>query len=456
MAKEVIMPKFGFTQETAEIVRWIRREGERVDQGDPLAEVTTDKVNMEVEAPAAGVLAGVRYKEGDVVPVTEVIAYILAPGEQLPAGAAPAPSPSVESATEAGDGDQRPHRLATPVAQQVARERGVDLTMVAGSGPGGRVMRADVENYLASAGGKVRATPAARRVARTEGINLTEVAGSGPHGRVQAEDVLRHLASKAGPQPPPPTIQPVGAPASGQPQVLPLSPTRRTIAERMQRSFQEAPHIYLETDVDASALEELHRRANARLAESASPTMKEAEQPLRPRVSITALLVRAAAWTLTRHPLLNSRLDGANLLLLPEINISVAVATDHGLIAPVVRQADRKSVSQISAELADLAERARQSRLLPDDVAGGTFTISNLGMFGVDRFTAIINPPQVAILAVGRIHRQFVPDEQDQPVLRPILPLTLGADHRVVDGADAARFLADLRECLEHPEIMVI
>lgn len=456
MAKEVIMPKFGFTQETAEIVRWIRREGERVDQGDPLAEVTTDKVNMEVEAPAAGVLAGVRYKEGDVVPVTEVIAYILAPGEQLPAESAPAPSPSVESISKAGDGYQHLQRPATPVAQQVAREKGVDLTMVTGSGPGGRVTRADVEAYLAGAGGKVRATPAARRVARAEGINLTAVAGSGPHGRVQAEDVLRYLAGRAGPQPAPAIPQPEGVPANGQPQILQLSPIRRTIAERMQRSFQEVPHIYLEIDVDASALEELHRRANARLAESASPAMNEAEQPLRPRVSITALLVRAAAWTLARHPLLNSRLDGDHLLLLPEINISIAVATDHGLIAPVIRQADRKSVSQISAEIADLAERARQSRLLPDDVAGGTFTISNLGMFGVDRFTAIINPPQAAILAAGRIRRQFVPDEQGQPVLRPILSLILGSDHRVVDGADAAHFLKDLRECLEHPEIMVL
>jgi len=462
MAKPQIMPKFGFTQETAEIVRWLKGEGDQVDQGDPIAEVTTDKVNMEVEATASGILAGLRYKEGDIVPVTEVIAYILEPGESLPGNgqeaarpAAEAPAPPAEAAPQPAEAPAREeHVRVTPVAEQYAREKGVDLSKVTGTGPGGRVTRADIDRYLEIAEpevpGKVRATPAARRIAREQGVDLVEVRGSGPLGRVQGWDVQEFAAR---PQPaavqPEPVPQPAAAPApapvpAGEEQVIPLNNVRRLIADRLQRSFQEAPHVYFDADVDTTRLEALRKRANEKLAEG------------QPGISLTVLLVKAVAWALIRHPLINSRLEEDGIHLLPEINVGVAVAAESGLIVPVLRQANLKPVTQLAAEMKDLVDRARANRLRPDDVSGGTFTVSNLGMFGVDRFTAIINPPQTAILAVGRTRKMFVPDENDQPVLKPVMTVTLGADHRVVDGAVAARFLADVREALEHPEMMVI
>ncbi|HZW04780.1 MAG TPA: dihydrolipoamide acetyltransferase family protein [Anaerolineaceae bacterium] len=443
MAKALIMPKFGFTQESAEIVRWLKHDGEPVEAGDPIAEVTTDIVNMEVEATAAGILAGLRYQEGDTVPVTEVIAYILEPGEALPAeGGDGAPGEIPAAAPEAPAAPGEPARSITPLARQVARAQGVDWSQVAGSGPGGRVMRRDLDAYLAARAepaGKLRASPNARRLAAAQGVDLAAVAGSGPRGRVQGWDV-----EQAAVQIEPQAAAPVEAPAAGGEQVVALNSVRRLIAERMQRSSQEAPHVYFDAEIDATRLEGLRQRINARLG---------AEQPA---VSLTALLVKAISWALGRHPFLNSRWMDDGIHLLADIHVGVAVAAESGLIVPVLRHADRKGVAQLSAEMNELVGRARESKLRPDDVSGGTFTLTNLGMFGVDRFTAIINPPQTAILAVGRVRKVFVPDENDQPVLRPVMTVTLGADHRVVDGAVAARFLADVREALEHPEMMVL
>jgi pyruvate dehydrogenase E2 component (dihydrolipoamide acetyltransferase) len=223
---------------------------------------------------------------------------------------------------------------------------------------------------------------------------------------------------------------------------------RRTIAERLQKSAQEAPHITFDINVDVSAAEALRTRANARL------------RPGQARVSLTAVLAKALAWALERNPLLNAWLvstsQGQEIHVLEQVNLGIAVALDAGLIVPVVPNASSKGILQLSDEINDRAERARSSKLRPEDVAEGTFTLSNLGMFGIDRFSAIINPPQVAILAVSRTSKQIVPDENDQPVVRPMMTLTLSADHRAVDGAGAARFMADLREALEQPESMTL
>jgi pyruvate dehydrogenase E2 component (dihydrolipoamide acetyltransferase) len=219
---------------------------------------------------------------------------------------------------------------------------------------------------------------------------------------------------------------------------------RKTIAGRMQQSWQQAPHITFDADIDVTALEDLRRRANANLPQG------------QPRVSLTALIVKACAWALQRHPRMNARLEGENILLLSEINIGVAVALEDGLIVPVVRQVDQKGARAIAADIAAAAARARTGKLRAEDMVPAGFTISNLGMFGVDRFTAIINPPEAGILAVGRARRQFVPDEHDQPVLRPIMSITLSADHRMVDGAIAARFLDDLRTALERPDTILL
>jgi pyruvate dehydrogenase E2 component (dihydrolipoamide acetyltransferase) len=219
-------------------------------------------------------------------------------------------------------------------------------------------------------------------------------------------------------------------------EVVPMSSMRRTIASRLQQSYQQVPHIFFDADVDLTAIEGLRAYAG--------------------KVSITAFLTRITAWALTKHPFINSRLDGGNILLMKNINIGIAIALDDGLIVPVIRNADQKPVLQIAQEISSLTERARASQLKLEDLADGTFTISNLGMFGVDRFTAIINPPQTAILAVSRAVKKFVPDENDQPVLRPMMTVTLAVDHRVIDGALAALFLRDLRDGLERPGRIIL
>lgn len=458
MATPVIMPKFGMAQETGQIIQWFRQEGEAVTQGEPLLEVMTDKVSMEVEAPASGLLRGVSAAPDDVVPVTEIIAYIVRPGEAFTAPSRPArvlmPAPPQPIAKEAGPAP------VTPVAQRLAAEHGVDLTRIAGSGPQGRITRKDVEAYLAAsetdgrpkaeraaAEGKVRASPAARRVAREAGVPLEPIEGSGPHGRIQAADVEAFVSRPA-----------MAAPPPRRGQVIPLRGVRKIIAERMAASARTAPHITLTLHADVTEAEALRAEANRRR----SPERSEGGRAARTgsaEVSFTALLVRIVAWALAQHPWLNAALREDGIHLLPEINIGVAVALEAeggGLIVPVVRDADRKGLAQIAAEVNDLADRARAGRLTPDEVTGGTFTLSNLGMFGIETFTAIINPPETAILAVGMIIRQPVALNDDRVVVRPMIALTLSADHRVVDGALAARFLADVKAALEQPSLLLV
>ena len=474
MATPVIMPKLEMTQETATVVEWLKQEGEHIEKGEPLLVVETDKVTVDIESLASGILAGVRAAPGQVVPVTEIVAYILQPGEELDESASQRISESAsqrigKSQGQPGDVPE----LATPVARRLARAHGVDLSLVVGTGAGGRVTKTDVETAVAASSrltiapppGKVRATPAARRIAREQRVNLPAVTGSGPRGRIQAADVLALALTPSTPLRP----GPVPSPEIGRGEnVIPLQGMRRTIAERMTASYQTTPHITFTVRVDMTGFEEVRAQLNTK-----------AEATGHPRVSVTALIVKAVGWALQRHPWLNSTLRQAQgrhlrqaqgrhlrrcsgqalrdeeIHLLPEINVGVAVAVEEGLIVPVVHQADRKSIAEIGAEVNDLAARARESRLTPADVAGGTFTISNLGPFGIEQFTAIINPPQAAILAVGATRPEVVVDEDGQVVVRPVMRMTLSADHRVVDGAVAARFLADLREALEAPMLLL-
>lgn len=474
MPIEVILPKFGFTQETAEIVAWLRQEGDWVEKGDPIAEVTTDKVNMEVEAPASGVLSGLRFKPGDVVPVTEVIAYILERHEVGQAQPTQPTAASAPAAAPASKPDGQAAVKATPLAERIARAAGLDLSALEGTGPGGRITRRDVEEALGSPMGKVRAAPAARRRARELGVPLQQVVGTGPQGRIQTADVERAFAAQqqaaqAPAAPPTPAVQPAVPPPTAPPptapavqpavvpqpapaplggEVVPLVGMRRTIAQRLQRSAQEAPHIHLEVSADVTQAEALRQRANAQRREGQA------------KVSLTAVLVKACAWTLRRHPKVNawfqSDAQGERIVLLPTANVGVAVALPDGLIVPVVRNAEQKGLWQIAQEVEDLVQRARQGKLSPQDVQDGTFTVSNLGMLGISRFTAIINPPQVAILAVGAVRREVTADEQGAVVVRPTVTLTLCADHRAVDGAVGAYFLADLKRALEDPQVMLL
>jgi pyruvate dehydrogenase E2 component (dihydrolipoamide acetyltransferase) len=451
--KEVIMPKFGFTQEESEIVEWAVKEGDTVEQGDVLAVVTTDKVIMEVEAPESGVVAGLQYEAGDVVPVTKIIAYVLKPGESLPdnlrtpsqdqAAAVETISPQPEAASTISNMTILPSTL-TPVAARIAADQGLDASKITGSGPGGRITRADVERFATqtagNGNGKVRATPAAKRLARENGIELELIQGSGPNHRVQEADVSDFVGEQLS------AVKPFSETMSlsqgGTIRTIPYAGMRKTIAANMTRSAQTIPHIQLEIDVDMESAFSLHEQAKARANDR--------------KVSLTALIVKAVAWALRRNPMLNSQLGENEIFLLPDINIGVAVAIEDGLIVPVVHHADQKGILELAEDIHDMSARARQNKLRTGDLEGGTFTISNLGMFGIDRFTAIINPPQVGILAVSAAKKQFVPNELGEPILHNIMNMRLSADHRVVDGVVAARFLSDLHEGLENPEEMLL
>ena len=435
MAKEIILPKFGFTQENSEILEWLKKEGEKVEKGDPIVVVSTDKISMEVEAPETGILSGIKHKVGEIVPVTEIIAYILQPGETLPE------SDSKKQEISTTKIEVAPQNSTTvkisPLASKLIEEFKINVSELSGTGTGGQVSRKDVEDYLArknNTEGKIKATPAARRVAKEMQIDLHGMVGSGPEKRIQAADLTSQKVT--------PVIQKAPGGLPGILKEIPLIGMRRMIADSMARSMREAPHMTQQIDVQMDAAETMRKMANEKIIDKNS------------RISATAVIVKAVALAIKKFPIVNSQFTSEKILVFSDINIGVATALEDGLIVPVIHFADQRSVSQISIALNDLASRARDNKLKPEDLANGTFTISNLGMFGIDRFTAIINPPQSAILAVGAIKRQMIPDEVENQLIRigKMLTLTLSADHRVMDGVQAAYFLAELRNVLEKPE----
>jgi len=381
MPVEVIMPMLGMAQETGKVVRWLKAEGDAVAKAEPLMEVETDKVTVEIEAPAAGTLAGVTASEGEDIPVGRVIAYVLGAGEQLP------------------EPDARPEPPATAPAP---------VGPVQGQTPD-----------TAENGGAARrtlASPKARRLARERGVPIEEIAGSGPYGAVQAADVQGLAAAGA--------TSRAEAPSE-------LSSAWQTMARRMSEIWREVPHFYLQREVEAT------RRNGWRDALRKRPGYE--------LVTHTDLLVKIVAEALTRHP----RVNGG-----PDVNVGIAVATDDALVVPVIHGADRLELDALSERRADLVARARSGKLRLDDVQGGTFTISNLGMFGVDAFGAIVNAPQAAILAVGRITDRVVA-VGGEPAVRPTFVLTLSLDHRAIDGAIGARFLDTLVSLVEEPAGLV-
>ena len=430
MATEVIMPKVDMVMETGTFVEWLKKEGDRVEKGEPLFIVLTDKANIEVEASAAGILAGLRAQPNDVIPVTEVIAYLLEPGETLPA---PAGAATLSAAAP-------PVPAAAPPAPAATEAE---------------VSKAEAGN------GKVRATPAARRVAAELGVDLALVSGRGTRGRIHTADVQAFAEQRplgAAGQPSAPAVQPAAAipalrpevaastiplPVARQKQVVPLAGPRKIIAERMAYSAFTAPHITLSLRVDMSEATRLRARVQGPI-----------EQKTGQRLSFTAIVARAAAAVLPLHPFLNASLQDDSIILWEDVHLGIATSLEDYLIVPVIREAQTKSLEQIVSALADLVERARAKRLAPAEMSGSTFTISNLGMFGIESFTAIINPPESAILAVGKIVDTPVSTESGGE-LRPLMNLTLSADHRVVDGATAAHFLAGLKATLENPYLLI-
>jgi pyruvate dehydrogenase E2 component (dihydrolipoamide acetyltransferase) len=447
MATDVIMPKVDMDQETGTVAQWLKKEGDEVKLGETILEIETDKVAIDVEAPASGILSGILASEGETVPIATIIAYILELGEALPEGVKPAEPAQDETSKSREPVQQTDWEVAvTPVARNMAAASGIDLSVVSGSGTRGRVTKKDVEEALiaplhfGNGEGKVYATPAAKRIAKERGVVLKNITGSGPDSRIQATDVLAAAERMAEPvtAAPAPVLTP-------EVEVVPLRGMRRTIAERMTASYQQAPHIGFTWRNDMTRFNEARAQLNA-----------YAEKAGNPRISATALLVKIVGSILARHPWLNSSLQGEEIHLYRDINIGVAVALETGLIVPVVHDVGSKSVSKIAEEVKDLSLRARDGQLVPAEVRGGTFTISNLGPFGVEQFNAIINAPEAAILAVGATKNEVVAGEDGQVAVRPMMHITLTADHRVVDGAVAAHFIADLKSALEAPVLLLM
>ncbi len=435
---EVILPKLGLTMEEGTIVRWLKAEGDTVEQDEVLFEVQTDKVVMEVECPASGILGRILVGEDETVPIAQVVAYIVAPGEELPESVLEVAPGQKDAASEPPKPAAKKARavMATPAARRLARDRGVDLTGVTGTGKDGMIVKQDVlavEQGARDTGVPARearprpkASPAARRVAREQGVALETVSGSGPDGRIVEQDVL-DFAAQAGP-----------ATLEGGRLVSP-NPVHKLMAERMTQSFSSAPHFYLGVEVNAAALVELRQRL-----------LPICEKKDGVRVTFTDLLVKLVAAALRDHPYTNATWEDGKIRLFQEVNLGLATAVDEGLVVPVIRGADKLSLTQVAKTRSELAAKAADGRLSLDEVTGGTFTLTNLGMLGVDIFQAIINPPQSAILATGRIAERPVV-EDGEVVARPTIHLTLSVDHRVVDGATGARFLQDLRRVIEDP-----
>ena len=430
MAVEVILPKVDMVMETGTFVEWYKQEGQQVVKGERLFTIITEKAAIEIDAPASGILAGVTAKPNDVIPVSETIAYILAPGEHLPerhAGAIDRAASTTVSAipTEPEAVEVAPSRIAwpgkvraSPVARRMAVELGVDLRTLSGRGPRGRIQRADVvaaEQRMKQAG-EIQTPSAQQIVTAIVGENLK------PGGM--------------------PALQ-IPLPEARRKEVIPLVGARKIIAQRMTYSAATAPHISLSLHVDMSEATRLRTRL-----------LKKIEQSTGQRLSITAILARAVAAVLPHHPFLNASLNGEEIICWEDVHLGIATSLNDYLIVPVIRQAQAKNLEQLVTALADLVERARSHRLSPAEMTGSTFTISNLGMFGIESFTAIINPPESAILAVGKIVEQQAKEDNGW-TLKPVLNLTLSADHRVIDGAAAARFLAELQATLENPYLLL-
>jgi len=409
MATNVIMPALGVAQQTGTLLKWLKAEGQSVTKGEPLMEIETDKATVEIEAAASGILAEITARAGDEIPVGEKIAVILAPGEVGTPAAV-----------------QDPHPRPLPKGEGISQSR--PLPQRKGTGVGRPATSIPTPPAApvpptASVGGRVLASPAAKRIAREKGIQLANLRGSGPEGSVLAEDVLRaaneNLARPA---------------TSTAPNLVPLSPMRRIVGQRMTQSKQSAPHFYLSMDIDMTTVIKVRTELKERGEESIP--------------SINDFILHAAARALKEFPAVNSTYTEQGIKVHAAINIGIAVALEEGLVVPVIRNADQLTLTQLAQHSRELADKAQTKKLFPLDYEGGTFTVSNLGMLGVDSFIAIINPPQCAILATGRVAPRVVADEVGM-MIRPMMTATLSADHRVIDGAIGARFLQAVKRQLE-------
>ena len=419
MSSQVTLPRLGQGMESGTIVRWLKAEGDAVEKGEPLYELDTEKVTQEVEAEASGVVLRILAGAGEEIEVGKAIAVIGEPGEEVAEEPSAAPAAGApEDATEVAAGEEQ-EEGEPAAAREGDREQGRAAAAEAA--------RSEPAAAPAANGGRVKASPLARRIARERGIDLSTLRGTGPEGRIVAEDVER--AEKAAP---------AAAPApAGEVEVIPLTGMRKAIARRMTEAW-EAPVFQIAMTADMTAAIRLREGLVARMREGdAKPTYSD-------------ILTKLAAVALMRHRAVNALFAGDEIHVLPTANIGIAVAVPGGLLVPVQRSCEAKTIQQIADERADLVERTRGGGLRQEELEGGTFTISNLGMYGVERFVAVLNPPQAAILAVGAIEERPVVRD-GEVVAQPSLELTLTCDHRSVDGATASEFLRTLKGFLEEP-----
>ena len=417
MASEITMPKLSDTMEEGTLVSWKKSVGEKVKRGDIIAEIETDKANMDLEAFVSGVLLETLVKPGEVVPVGTVIALV---GE---AGEKPAAKPPVE-----------PERKPVEVEQPKPPEIKAAL-------PEEEKKAEKTEKVAVDISGEEKASPLVRRMAREKGVDLGQVKGTGPEGRILREDLEKYLetpekAGKEGIVEPPEAISEA---AGAEGKVEPFTRMRKAIARSVVASWRTIPHFAVSISVDMGAAEAMQR------------SLREAGVS----VSINDLIIKASAMTLRKHPRLNASFSEDGTVLYPQINIGIAVSVEGGLLIPVVENSDILSLKELAAKSRDLVERARQGKISEPEISGGTFTVSNLGMFGVAEFSAIIYPNQAAVLAVAAIHDSVVVRE-GRVVPARMMQATLSADHRLVDGTDAARFLSDLKKNLENPLVMLV
>ena len=459
---KVVMPKLSEQMESGKIIKWLKKEGDRIQSGDILAEVETDKADVEMEAFGGGVLRKIMVSAGDKAPVGALIAVIAEEGEDIKAlvgqagGGTPAPAAASAAPTTAQPGmAERPAAVPPqPKSEDHAARSPAPSTGPESPGPQ-RVQQAVAQAPMKSEGpemaprtpqdartaqgdgGRVKASPLARKIAAQSGVDLRLIQGSGPGGRIVRRDVEAAASAPAQPAAAAPALRPVTPSVSGPEfEDVALSSMRATIAKRMPLSKAPVPHFYVTSEVAMDRASDLREELNALEGQ--------------PKISVNDLIIRACALTLLHHPGVNASFQGESIRVFRRVHMGIAVALDEGLITPVLRDAHAKSLAQIAVEARDLAERARQRKLRTQELSGATFSISNLGMFDVRDFSAIINPPEGAILAVGSVRKVPVVTEDGLGVGRR-MAMTISCDHRVMDGAMGARFLQDVKRLLEEP-----
>ncbi len=438
-ASVIIMPKQGLQMTEGTIIKWLKKEGETIKEGEPLFEMETDKLTITIDSTATGTVLKIVRAEGEVVPITETIAIVGEPGTDVsallsaapaadvaPVVETPAAAPVVETAAPAIKRAPGERVFSTPRARMRAEEKSIDIHAVAGSGPDGLIIEKDVLNTTVSA---VKATPVAKVIAEQNGVDLADVKGTGANGKIMKADVLDILSKSA--------FVPAEVSAHEE-TIVPMTGMRRAIANNMMNSLTSMAQANHRMKVDMS--ESVRFRAKLKAADI--------------KVSYTDILIKAVSHALIKFPMLNSTVRGNDIVLRNYVNMGVAVAIDGGLIVPNIKDAQAKSVVEIHAQVAELAGKAKEGKLTHDEYTGGTFTITNLGMYDVDEFTAVINPPEAAILAVGKITDTPVV-ENGEVVVRPIMTLSLTYDHRIIDGAPAAQFLQYVKTLLQNPYLMM-